>query len=55
MKTEFKYNKQGILEVWRDGKKVGEISTLGDLVKKEKDDGVQNQRRPDEHRPAGQR
>lgn len=45
MKTEFKYNKQGILEVWRDGKKVGEISTMGDLIKKEKDDGVQTDSR----------
>lgn len=32
-KTEFKRNKEtGILEVWRDGKKVGEIVTMGDQV-----------------------
>lgn len=31
---EFKRNKEtGILEVWRDGKKVGEIITMGDEVK----------------------
>ena len=32
-KTEFRRNKEtGILEVWRDGKKVGEIVTMGDQV-----------------------
>jgi hypothetical protein len=32
-KTEFKRNKEtGILEVWRDGKKVGEIVTMGDEI-----------------------
>lgn len=31
---EFKRNKKtGILEVWRDGKKIGEIITMGDEVK----------------------
>lgn len=30
---EFKRNKKtGILEVWKDGKKVGEIITMGDNV-----------------------
>lgn len=33
---EFKRNKEtGILEVWEDGKKIGEISTMGDEVKDE--------------------
>lgn len=32
-KTEFKRNKENeILEVWRDGKKVGEIVAMGDEV-----------------------
>lgn len=31
---QFKRNKEtGILEVWKDGKKIGEIITLGDEVK----------------------
>lgn len=31
---EFKRNKEtGILEVWKDGKKIGEIKTIGDEVK----------------------
>lgn len=31
--TEFKRNKEtGILEVWKDGKKVGEVITMGDKV-----------------------
>lgn len=30
---EFKYNKEtGILEVWEDGKKIGEIITMGDEI-----------------------
>lgn len=30
---EFKRNKEtGILEVWKDGKKIGEIRTMGDDV-----------------------
>lgn len=34
---EFKRNKEtGILEVWEDNKKIGEIITIGDLVTKEK-------------------
>ena len=33
---EFKRNKKtGILEVWENGKKVGEIITMGDEVKKD--------------------
>lgn len=33
---EFKRNKEiGILEVWKDGKKIGEIITMGDEVHKE--------------------
>lgn len=33
MIMEFKRNKKtGILEVWKDGKKVGEIITMGDNV-----------------------
>ena len=32
---EFKRNKKtGILEVWKNGKKIGEIKTMGDEVKK---------------------
>ena len=32
---EFKRNKKtGIVEVWKNGKKVGEIATMGDEVKK---------------------
>lgn len=32
---EFKRNKKtGILEVWKNGKKAGEIKTMGDEVKK---------------------
>ena len=32
---EFKRNKEtGILEVWKDGIKIGEIITMGDKVKK---------------------
>ena len=27
---EFKYNKKGILEVWKDKKKIGEMITIGD-------------------------
>lgn len=30
---EFKRNKEtGILEVWKDGKKIGEVETMGDKV-----------------------
>ena len=33
---EFKRNsKTGILEVWRDKKKIGEVETMGDEVKKQ--------------------
>lgn len=36
---EFKRNKEtGIVEVWKNGKKVGEIVTMGDLIMKEQDD-----------------
>lgn len=36
---EFKRNtKTGILEVWEDNKKIGEILTMGDEVKKEKEE-----------------
>ena len=32
-RIEFKRNKEtGILEVWKNGKKVGEIITMGDIV-----------------------
>ena len=32
---EFRRNKEnGILEVWKNGKKIGEIITMGDNVKK---------------------
>ena len=43
-KIEFKRNKEtGILEVWRDGKKAGEIVTMGDeingAIKKSRNNG----------------
>lgn len=35
---EFKRNKEtGILEVWEDGKKVGEVITMGDVINAEED------------------
>lgn len=37
MAIEFKRNKKtGILEVYKDGKKTGEVITMGDEVKKPK-------------------
>lgn len=34
---EFRRNKKtGILEVWKNGKKIGKIRTMGDEVKKKK-------------------
>lgn len=37
--TEFRRNKEtGILEAWRDGKKVGEVRTMGDDVTSNKTD-----------------
>lgn len=34
---KFKYNgKTGVLEVWENGKKIGEIDTIGDEIKKRK-------------------
>ena len=36
---EFRRNLEtGILEVWENGKKTGEIVTMGDLIMKEQDD-----------------
>lgn len=36
---EFKRNKEtGIVEVWKDGKKVDEIIDMGDEIKKEDED-----------------
>lgn len=33
---QFKRNKEtGILEVWKDGKKIGEIITMGDQITEE--------------------
>jgi len=33
---EFKRNKEtGILEVWKNGKKIGEIVTMGDILDEE--------------------
>lgn len=35
MKITFKRNKEtGIVEVWKNGKKIGEVVTMGDEVKK---------------------
>lgn len=32
---EFKRNKEtGVLEVWKDGKKIGEVITMGDEISK---------------------
>jgi hypothetical protein len=32
---EFRRNKEtGVLEVWKDGKKIGEIITMGDEISK---------------------
>ena len=31
--TKFQYNKEtGKLEIWRDGKKIGEMDTMGDEI-----------------------
>lgn len=39
---EFKRNKEtGILGVWKNGKKIGEIVTMGDLVKGTADENSQ--------------
>lgn len=36
MIVEFKRNKKtGILEAWKDGKKIGEIVTMGDMITKQ--------------------
>ena len=33
---DFRYNKEtGILEAWKDGKMVGDICTIGDLIASE--------------------
>lgn len=53
---EFKRNKEtGILEVWDGSRKVGEVLTMGDEVKKEGDDGsgVSNGRRSHRRRKKG--
>lgn len=34
---EFKYNDEGILEVWKDGEKTGTVDTMGDNVPEEDD------------------
>lgn len=35
---EFKRNEEtGILEVYKDGKKIGEVITMGDLITKDKE------------------
>lgn len=37
---EFKHNKKtGVLEVWKNGKKIGEVITMGDNVKRGSKDG----------------
>ena len=43
--SEFKYNDKGILEVWENGKKVGEIVTMGDLIKKDSDEKETNKQK----------
>jgi len=36
---EFKRNHNtGILEVWKDSKKIGEVTTMGDLIQERKRD-----------------
>lgn len=49
---EFKRNKKtGILEAYKDGEKVGIIETMGDEVKKEKENGgVQSGNKRRQHR-----
>lgn len=51
---EFKRNKEtGILETYKDGKKVGEVITMGDEVKSDgKDGGVQLHDRDGQHRQS---
>ena len=39
MKRFIRNPKTGILEIWEEGKKVGEISTMGDLAGKEPEKG----------------
>lgn len=41
--VELRRNKKtGIVESFKDGKKVGEVVTMGDMTKKETPDGKQN-------------
>lgn len=43
---EFKHNKEtGILEAWKDGKKIGEMETMGDEVKQDASQLHEPQRR----------
>ena len=37
---EFKRNSEGVLEAWKNGKKVGEIITMGDLTTSEDDENA---------------
>lgn len=44
--TEFKRNKKtGILEVWKDGKKVGNVITMGDEMNGRKPNNRKNVKR----------
>jgi hypothetical protein len=48
---EFKRNKHGVLEAYKDGKKIGAVNTMGDEVKKEKENGgVQSGNKRRQHR-----
>lgn len=43
--TEFKRNKDGILQAYRDGKYVGDVITMGDEVKNGNKDRKRQDRR----------
>lgn len=49
---EFKRDKKtGVLEAYKDGKKIGAVETMGDDVKKERENGgVQSENKRKQHR-----
>ncbi len=40
MAVEFKYNDEGVLETWKDGKKIGSVTSMGDMVWKKVDSDI---------------
>lgn len=34
---KFKYNKDGVLEAWENGRKIGEVVTMGDMINGEEE------------------